>query len=428
MKIIGTINIVIFFIFINIFTGCTKSVQPVKITQPIYKAKLQPVHIVKIQEKPKIESITIETVKENNISLENNTSDSIIDINLTTVFDNNISTDINSSDLNVSMDINTSDINISDENISTIAIMFPSNIIGKYAINATNSMISYLFSQNKSFKLKVFDSITEDKDAILDIFEELKTKNITKVLMLSTYTGVQHIQSIEDIEKYDIYLPLIDKSILDLNLTNVVYGSISYKKQFDSLLKYSKTNIVEFYDKSNLGRRLNYTLDSYDLSEQNTSIVYSKEINNDNAEYSKLLKKRTKYLSDSTLIINMPIVKSSIILSQIHAHDINISNILSTQLNYTPLLFSLTQIEDRNNMLIANSIGKIDNQIEEYNALLDNDTRYNWVNYSTIIGTQYLINKDISTFDSIILNENQIEYPVYIYKTTKYSFKRLNRY
>ncbi len=45
----------------------------------------------------------------------------------------------------------------------------------------------------------------------------------------------------------------------------------------------------------------------------------------------------------STIILNTPIVKSSIILSQITAFEVEPAKVLSTQLNYNPLLVKLTQ-------------------------------------------------------------------------------------
>ena len=304
---------------------------------------------------------------------------------------------------------------------SDIAVVFPSKIIGKYAINATNSIMSYMIYRNKDFKIKVFDTIDEKEESIKSVFNKLEQNGITKVLLLFTSNGVNYLNTIDNIDNFDIYLPLINKHNLDLNIKNVVYGAINYTQQFDKLVSHSNGKIVNLYDNSKLGNSLSKNLNSKGLK-----ILYQKEIQNDNSTYKRFLTNKNKKIMNSTVIVNMPIVKSSIMLSQMNANNINVYNILSTQVNYTPLLLSLTQVKDRQNMIIANSIGNTNSIIEEYNALLNNDITYNWVNYSSTIGIEYLISKDISNFESIKLIDNQILYPIKLFTTTKYSFKHLN--
>jgi hypothetical protein len=304
---------------------------------------------------------------------------------------------------------------------TTIAIVFPSKVIGKYAIDATNASLSYLIYKNSSFKIKIFDMVNEDKDSVEDIFSKISQENISKIIVLCTYDGAKYLTTVDNLNNYDIYLPLIHKSVLDLNLKYVTYGSIDYSKQFDKLLQYSNEKVINFYDNSNLGEKLTSSLARKDIKH-----LYHKKIDNDNGKYHKFLNVENKQLLDSTLVVNMPIVKSSIILSQVNVNDINVSRILSTQLNYTPLLLSFTQVEDRENMIIANSIGKTNRAIEEYNAILESDINYNWVNYSTIIGIQYLIDKNLKDFDSISVISNQIEYPVKLFTTTKHSFQLID--
>ncbi len=327
---------------------------------------------------------------------------------------------------NKSINIETAKINLEAKKIdfeyvnnsSKIAIIFPSQVIGKYAIEATNASMSYLIYKKNNFKLKVFDTHNESPEAIEDVFQKIEQEGISKVLVLLTYNGAKHLKQIKDIEKYNIYLPLIHKNNLDLEISSVVYGSIDYKKQIDKLLKYKPASVVEIHQDTQLGKRL-----SSNLNYEN--IVTQYEINN-NSKYKKFINNKNKELKGNTLLINIPIVKSSIILSQINANDIDISGILSSQLNYTPLLLSLTQIEDRKNMIIANSIMPVNTIVEEYNSLLDNDIVYNWVNFSSTIGIEYLITNSISDFKLITLKDNQVEYPVHLYTTTKYALTPLN--
>lgn len=307
-----------------------------------------------------------------------------------------------------------------EESTNNVAIIFSSQIIGKYAINATNSAISYLISQNNSYTLKVFDIPNEDLQSIEDVFLQLADEKISKVLILFTQSGASKLMQINNINSYDIYLPLIHKNNLDLGIDTIIYGSIDYTKQFDKLLEYTTGKYIEFHDNSQIGHRLVRA-----ISSKNINLIYQKEVDDANGEYRRFLRRSKSKLSNATLIVNMPIVKSSIILSQINANDIKLNKIISTQLNYTPLLLSLTQTRDRKNMIIANSIGKTESMIEEYVAMLDNDIVYNWVNYSSIIGLEYLINKKIDNFQGITLENNQIQYPIKVLSPTKSAFELL---
>jgi hypothetical protein len=96
--------------------------------------------------------------------------------------------------------------------------------------------------------------------------------------------------------------------------------------------------------------------------------------------------------------------------------------ILSTQLNYTPLIFSLTQKIDRKNLVVANSIGKIPLELIEYNEILGNSVSYNWVNYSSIIGAEFLSTNNIDFFEDLKIENNQVVYPVKLYEVNDYSF------
>jgi SRSO17 transposase len=102
------------------------------------------------------------------------------------------------------------------------------------------------------------------------------------------------------------------------------------------------------------------------------------------------------------------------IMSQLTLYDTNVTNILSTQINYDPLLLSMTQYVDREKMIIANSITQENNTIIESNALLGNDIRYDWINYTTTVGIDYFYNK-ITGGDreyNIEISDNQMIYDV----------------
>ena len=56
-------------------------------------------------------------------------------------------------------------------------------------------------------------------------------------------------------------------------------------------------------------------------------------------------------LNNTSLYLNTQLVTASLIASQLRANDIRPYALLSTQVNYNPLLLTLTQYEDRDNDL-----------------------------------------------------------------------------
>ena len=300
----------------------------------------------------------------------------------------------------------------------TIGLIFPSKEVGKYALEATNSISTYLIYKGDPFDLESIDIQVQTKNRIENGINQLKDLGITKVILMITKSNLKYLKDINGIAKMKIYLPLINKvDISEVELyqdLNVIFGAINYKEQFEKLIQYSgDENLVEFYDNSALGETLHNYLKDKDM-------VYVKRIDNNNGSYKRFLKNNTK-LEQSSILLNTPIIKSSILLSAIASNEVENKFVLSTQLNYTPLLFSLTQRDDRKKLIVASSIGDFSDYIEQYNQLIGNDITYSWVNYSVMIGVEYLIG-DISIFKDISLQDKQIIYPVRLYKVGVSSF------
>jgi len=296
---------------------------------------------------------------------------------------------------------------------NTIAIVYPSVNIGKYALEATNSINTYLLYKKSSFSMETYDMFLQNKTNIIKTFTQIQTKGITKVIALITTENLQYLIGIPNIEKLNIYLPLVNKyevkdikRFKDLQLT---FGGISYEAQFKKLFEYSKERkLVEFYDNTQIGSSLHQFLKLHPVS-------YTKVVDDNNGRYKYFLK-GNKHIDRASIILNTPIVKSSILLSSIIAQQLSPSIILSTQLNYTPLIFSLTQEIDRRKLIVASSIGKIPLSLIEYNEILGNSISYNWVNYSASIGAEFLTEDSIDFFEDLEIKDNQVVYPVNLYK------------
>lgn len=112
------------------------------------------------------------------------------------------------------------------------------------------------------------------------------------------------------------------------------------------------------------------------------------------------------------------------IMSQLTMYDVNATNVLSTQINYDPLILSLTQYVDRHKMIIANSITQNNSIFIETNSLLGNDIVYDWINYTTTVGMDFFFTQ-ITNQDrqyKIDMQDNQMIYPIELLRPSKTRF------
>jgi SRSO17 transposase len=236
---------------------------------------------------------------------------------------------------------------------------------------------------------------------------------------LFTQDSIDTLLEVQDLDRLNLYLPLINKNEVVKSPQNIVFGAIDYKNQIETLLTQSNKQNSIFYTNNALGLKLKEYVENSNQNVKATTVI-----NKHTNVFKRIVK--NKKLRNSSLFLNTSIIKSSIILSQLRAHEANVYKILSTQLNYTPLVISLTQYPDRKNFVIANSIERTDLKLQESLALFDADIEYNWVNYATLIGMDYLYKKDDSGLFPSKIEDNQVKYNVRLYKNTRHGFKKLS--
>jgi len=324
-----------------------------------------------------------------------------------------------------------------------IALLLPYNKIGKYASSTTNSALAYLLTKNHSFKLKSYKIKNEDMQEIQKSLKLIKDDGYSYIIAPLTLVGAKNISIINP--STNIYFPTINKKDINTTSKNLYFGGIDYHAQSDKLLKEAVSPLVIFYDQSSIGRKLaKYEEDTFKyknimneniddtnqtqplkvLDTNKTVIKFSIPRRTTNLE--KYLKNNVD-LNSSSCFINTPIVKTGMIMSQLTLYDTNttnITNILSTQINYDPLLLSMTQYIDRKDMIIANSITQNKSVLTEANALLGNDITYDWINYTTTIGVDYfysLITSQKREYN-IPLEDNQMKYKIELIKPSYSKF------
>jgi hypothetical protein len=338
--------------------------------------------------------------------------------------------------------INISVLNIGSyikDNEIRIALLLPYKKIGRYASSTTNASFSYLMAKNRFFELKSYKIDSENREDIENALQAIKEDNFNYVIAPLTQKGVLVISEIDP--SLNIFFPTINKQDIQTDSSSLYFGGIDYKAQSNLLIKEANTPLVIFYDKSRIGEKLSmYEEEAFNNIEtifldENNTIIDNNVIKFSIPRRTTNLKKELfekENIAHGSFFLNTPIIKSGMIISQLTLYDVNATNILSTQINYDPLILSMTQYQDREKMIIANSITQENNVLIETNLLLGNDIVYDWINYTTTVGVDYffhLLANEEREYD-IDIEDNQMIYSIELLQPSVSKFipyKRSNK-
>lgn len=343
-----------------------------------------------------------------------------------------------------------------------IALLLPYKKIGKYAASTTNASFAYLMTKGHPFMLKSYKVESEERQDLELTLNQMRKDGFEYIIAPLTKKGADNIIAINP--ALNIYFPTINKKDVNTSSPFLSFGAIDYTAQSDLLLKEAVTPLVIFSDKSQTGKKLahhqkeeflNPTL-MPETEENNTSSFFDaaisvfnsdetpKELESVDSQENEFIEEKrviTNFISRRTtnlesylkekeeivngsFFVNTPIIKSGMVMSQLTLYDVNATNVLSTQINYDPLLLSMTQYIDRRDMVVANSITKHNNILIETNSLLGNDIVYDWINYATTVGVDYfysLITDEDRIYNTTVEN-NQMIYEVELLQPSKSKF------
>ncbi|HUH42247.1 MAG TPA: hypothetical protein VLZ29_03955, partial [Sulfurimonas sp.] len=291
-----------------------------------------------------------------------------------------------------------------------IALLMPYKTIGRYAASTTNASFAYLMSTDAPFELKSYKIEDESYAEIVAALDKIKNDGFEYVIAPMTQAGEKVVAEIDP--KINIYFPTINKKDAKDPTRYLYYGGIDYRAQIDMLLRISSSPLVIFYDNSEIAQQLSRYEES-SFKEHGGRSVVKFEIPQQITNLEKQIKDNSK-ISGGSFFLNTPIVKSGMIMSQLTLYDTEVKNIFSTQANYNPLLLSMTQYQDRKEMIIANSITQNDDLLIETNSILQNDIVYDWINYTTTVGMDYfshLISGEKRRYNMEV-SSNQMIYPI----------------
>ncbi len=296
-----------------------------------------------------------------------------------------------------------------------LAMLVPQKVIRRYAISTVNSTLAYLLFKKFNFDLKIYNSNDESEDSLLTTLAKIKEDGYKYIIAPLTEKGAKIV--VQNSDGFTIYIPTVNSNKIENYSANVIFGGINYKKQVEKLMLYATNRVAIFSDLSSIANELNS-----DVQNSSKLVVYTKQFKNTNMRFKKILKWNRK-LDNASIFLNLPLVKASLLASQLRVYDRKPYNLLSTQINYSPMILNLTQYADRKSMLIANSIGSVNDEITVSNDFLNSDIEYNWVNYSTSLGADYLYSRYFKQNGTRIFQENIVNNQVK-YKTTIISPKR----
>ncbi len=298
-----------------------------------------------------------------------------------------------------------------------VAFLYPSSLVSKYAKSSISTVSGYLSHQNSDYELMVIDTESESSASISSAFEKVRNANIKNVIALFTPSSIGTLNNVVSSD-LKVYLPLIEKRDVSSSNSSLIFGSISYDDQIKKLTDYSSSNNVMFYQDSYLGSKLRKSYDSLV-----SDVRYRKEISKNENNFKGIV--TGSGLSNSTLFLNTDIVKTSMILSQLRSYDIYPKVVLSTQLNYDPLLMTLTQNQDREKLIVANSIDVVDKELRDEISTFGGNIQYEWVDYSTLVGINYLYYGKNSSLVPTKIEDNQAVYNPRLFSCTEFGFSEI---
>jgi hypothetical protein len=313
----------------------------------------------------------------------------------------------------------------SDEQIK-IGILSSPKVIGKYSQTLYNvSMATLLSLKNSNFVIKRYDMEDESSASLNEALEKVRHDDIDAILAPLTAIGAKNLVGLDT--QLPVFIPTLHKRDLPSAGENFTFGGIDYVAQIEALLPYMSNSIAIFYDNSTVGTQLKVTTEEVFLahkSEKKKVASYAVDTKGDTI--ISHLAKPSKF-NKSSVILHIPVVKSAILTAHMTFTGVQERNILSTQINIDPALLTLTQYADRKNIILANSLVEFPARIYESNALMNNDIAFDWIQYTTSVGIDYLVSTlDNSPRDyTMRLINNQVIYPVELVRAKEYGFEPL---
>lgn len=305
-----------------------------------------------------------------------------------------------------------------------VALLIPKQLVGRYSVNISNTILAYLIARGIDYEFEMFDSIDESPRNLKTYYGRISDFHL--VIAILSQQGVENL--IDSVRiSYPTYVPTINKErITKSTPRNLYFGGISYKEQFEMLLPLMQdstqnSKIVEYGDDSQIGLYLTNLFNSYNLRPARQRIINNQDASN----FTKMLPQEAPYFAGANLILNTSASKSGLLLSQIRYSTRAPKQFLSTQVNFNPTILQLSTPQSRRNFFVVNAISQSDAKLNEYATLLNSDLQYDWVSYATCIGVEFglsLYERGFKRYFEEQLQSNQVQYKNRIFTTNESAF------
>ncbi|WP_149716329.1 hypothetical protein [Campylobacter concisus] len=304
-----------------------------------------------------------------------------------------------------------------------IAVIIPQKIIKSYANVVSNAVLSYVLKQDADIEIKFINSKDESPQSLTNAMQAARAQGFNYFIAALTSNGANIINSLV-LPNELIYIPSVHSSFIINPKPNLIFGGINYKDQILALLAYSNEKIVAFDDGSSLGQKLNEYVRMQSSDYHEASIV-GKDIN-----LNDTLSKKSKF-DNASIFLNIPIVKASLVATQMRGFEIKSYALLSTQINFLPNIFNAIAQRDRQNLFIANSLSPVNDLFLGLGDLFDVDFRYSQIGYSSAFGAEYIytnfIDKSADRIFAERVENSQVLYGVKIYNAKGDHFDEANQ-
>ena len=304
-----------------------------------------------------------------------------------------------------------------------IALMLAPSVVGSYAQSTYNVAVATLTSSKIPFEVIRYDLPDESNASIIQTLEKIHNDGIYAILAPLTLTGVSNLPPINP--DTILFVPTVhghDRTIIE---PNVILGGIDYQAQLQALVPYMSHTSAIFYGDSDVGKRLSTLTSTIASHAHKATSLYAVDPQGDKIV---LYMNRASQFSKKSIITHLPIIKTSMLVSQLVFVGANETNILTTQIGFDPELFTLTQYPARKKMIVANSIIEQVPSIYETNTAMKNDLTFDWIQYTTSVGIDYLAASlvGIQRQYTLPIVNSQVIYPIKLMSPKESGFEPLS--
>jgi hypothetical protein len=304
--------------------------------------------------------------------------------------------------------------NLTNENIVNleehklkVAIILNKDKFFKYIPSLLSSVEAYVLNKDIDFEIKIFDEKSDLDNIVM---------NFDNVFIFSTNPDI--VETLKNYNETNFYFPILNKSQIKTEIgENMFFGGLNFKTQIKKLNRYISGYTILIKDKSEISEYVT-TIEKEELLFPTKIIKYP-------------IKYRNRIYNNVFLYLNTDVVQTSQILANFTYHQTNPKYIFSTQINYNPLIFSLTSRRDTYKMIIANSLLGTKTELLDKNMNLGSDIKYNWLNFTTsaLLNKAYNLEMNenqyfLNDFNLYLFN-NQIQYKTSLYRISRNGFIKI---